>query len=115
MATWPVSLPTKFLMDGYEEKPPVNIVEHQMDVGPPAARRRSTAGVTKIQGVLSLTSAQVTTLLNFFYSDLQSGVVKFTWVHPRTQAAADLRIVSIDSITPFGVNYRAVLMMIFYP
>jgi len=46
---WPPSLPQSPLGDSFAEQPPNLIVRSPMDVGPAKVRRRSTAGVSRLQ------------------------------------------------------------------
>jgi hypothetical protein len=96
-ATWPASLPQALLYEGAQEKAPNEVVRTQMDAGPPKVRRRFTAGVRGFPGQLSLTKAQVQTLDDFYLVTLQGGALKFSWRHPRTGAAVDLRFVEPPS------------------
>lgn len=91
--TWPASLPDHLEAGSYRESPPDLTIRTNMEVGPPAVRRRSTAGVRPIQGTLAaLTPAQVATLDDFYANTLASGAIRFDWVNPRTQAAVTMRM-----------------------
>ena len=77
MANWPASLP-QFSGDDYGEQDADNVLRSPTDVGPPKARRVSTAGPRIVTGSLDLTDAQVVTLQNFFKNDLLEGSLAFT-------------------------------------
>ena len=87
MATWPATLPSYVLVEGYSEMPPVNSIRTQMDVGPPKVRRRSTAAPRPITCKQHMTKTQVAILDTFYVTTLSSGVDPFDWTHPRTGAS----------------------------
>jgi len=90
--TWPASLPQHFDAGSFRETPPETVLRTQMTVGPPAARRISTAGVRRVEGVLSsMTGTQMETFDAFLRTTLEDGALRFDWVHPRTQAVVTMR------------------------
>lgn len=93
MAAWP-SAPTlpQFVEEGgFSEIPQTNAVESEMDVGPAKTRRRFTRSTRKFQCQMRMTSAQVTSFETFWETTLVGGIDVFTWVHPRTRSAANVR------------------------
>ena len=91
MADWPATLPAFVSKDSLDEAFPDMTIRTGMDVGPPKMRRRTTAAVRPIACSQVLTAAQVADLDAFYSSTLAGGSLAFTWVHPRTRAAATLR------------------------
>ena len=87
MATWPGSLPTDFLEQGFSETAPDNVIKSDMDVGPPKTRRRTSAAVRPIKGVIKMTTAQVATHDTFFTDTTFDGAEAFDWTDPRTGAS----------------------------
>ncbi len=89
MATWPVSLPDAFLVDGYQEQSPDNVISFETDTGPAKIRKRSTANPRQISGsIFPLTKTQVTTL-DTFYQD--NAAIPFTFDGDRIGTLADFR------------------------
>lgn len=91
MPTWPSTLPQEPLQQGYEEARQSGVVRTQMDKGPPKARQRSSATVSRFQMRFRITGSQVATLESFFEDDLDYGALRFDWTHPRTGAAVQFR------------------------
>jgi hypothetical protein len=93
MPAWPASLPQLVAVAGYQESPPELALRSQMDAGPAKLRRRFTAGVRPLAVRLDLDAAQVETLDTFYVTTLAGGALRFDWVDPRNQGAAELRFV----------------------
>lgn len=74
---WPTSIPDNFQVGGYSETGSDNLIRTAMSVGPDKVRRRTTANVRQIVGSFWLTSAQYTTLRNFFENEVAYGAVPF--------------------------------------
>lgn len=112
-ATWPVTLPTDFDVNGYNEKEPDNSITQKMEVGPSKMRRRSTAKPRPIKGQRVYTNAQVEILSTFYQDTLFSGVLTFDGLlHPRTGATVDWQFVSPPSYVPYGKS--GVLFVVSY-
>jgi len=105
MSAWPSTLPSAPLARGFSEKPPKLTLRTQMDAGPAKVRKRFTAGVRPLTLQIKVTSAQVAIFDSFYLSDCGAGATPFTWVHPRTGAAASLRITDEPSYDPAGGDY----------
>ena len=88
-ATWPATLPSSFLLDGFVETAPDNVIASEMEVGPPKTRRRSSAAVRRISGTLILTSTQLGVHDTFFTDTLYDGANPFDWADPRTTASCE--------------------------
>lgn len=104
--TWPASLPQAPLERGLEESWPRNVARSQMDVGPPKTRRRSSLDFRRLTVSLWLTGEQVATLDSFIRNDLGDGARRFSWTHPRTGAAVELRFVTDRDQPPMRVVQR---------
>jgi hypothetical protein len=109
--SWPASLPQRPLADGFSETPPNLLVRSAADFGPAKARRRATAGVTKLKAAFRLSPAQLATFRTFFAADLQGGALTFSWTHPVTGAVDAFRIVPPPTIEPIaaGMAWRVSL------
>ena len=79
MATWPATLPQKFLQSGFNDAEPDLFIVTQMDAGPPKVRRRFTANSRPMAGEMNLTVAQKG-ILKAFYRDHGGG--KFSFPDP---------------------------------
>lgn len=88
MATWPATLPSTFLLDGFTESAPDNVIASEMETGPPKTRRRASASIRRISAQLVMTSCQVGIHDTFFTDTLYDGAEAFDHVDPRTTAAA---------------------------
>ena len=104
--TWPSTLPQAPLRGGFSESLVINTVATPMDNGVAKTRRRSVRA-TPIQCSFLMTAAQVEILRDFVTGTL-FGVRRFNWLHPRTLAAVEVRIVPSSGeyykLTPIGVD-----------
>jgi hypothetical protein len=91
MPTWPASLPQNVLQSGFNFQLPNTSIATDMDTGPKKVRRRNTAQVTVYAVELLLNAAELAIFLTFFNEDTQSGSLRFDWVDPVTQDAAEFR------------------------
>ena len=116
-AVWPPSLPQSPLGDSFAEQPPNLIVRSPMDVGPAKVRRRSTAGVSRLQMAFRLTPAQLATFRTFLHNDIQDRALQFTWVHPVTGVAGSFRIVEQPTWEPIsgGLAWKLTLALEMLP
>lgn len=100
MVTWPASpFPQLPLQDDFSETAPDLFLRTPMEEGPVKQRRLYSGNVRPLTVSLSLTSAQVTELDDFYQSTPGAA---FTWVNPRTGAAASVRFVSKPKYTNIG-------------
>lgn len=93
MPTWPITLPTKALMDGFMEGQPQGAaIRTQMDQGAAKQRNRYTALNLPFNAVFEMTSAQVDTFWTFYRTTLGNGALKFDGLpHLRTGATVNHR------------------------
>jgi hypothetical protein len=91
MPTWPASLPSLPLADGYREITSHSIVRTEMEQGPAKLRRRSTAAVSKLTLSYLLSTADIQALEEFIQDDLMGGALAFSFDHPRTGSAVSCR------------------------
>lgn len=82
MPTWPVSLPQYPLQEGYKEAPGANVIESQVDAGPPKRRRRYTKRNDPHTMIFELDDTQLATFKSFYGTTLQDGNLSFDYVHP---------------------------------
>lgn len=102
MTAWPASLPATPLRIGFKETPPDLVIRSQTDLGPAKVRRRATAGVTRLDMAMLMTSTQLATFKTFMTADLSDRAVSFTHTHPITGAAITVRIVDPPVIEPYS-------------
>lgn len=104
MSAWPVTLPQTLLLRGYEEEFQDNVLRSPMEGGPPKQRRLYTNVPRNVAGVQILTSAQLITLENFYYTTLRSGVIPFTWTLPTSPGIKSFRFVAPYNSFPLSGN-----------
>ena len=91
---WPVSLPQKLLISGAGGAPPDIALRSAVDAGPAKVRRRFTAGIEPVKGEMLLTYAQWSTFQTFYNATTLGGSLRFSWAHPLTSAAVEMRFTS---------------------
>jgi hypothetical protein len=105
MANWPATLPQSFLVQGFSEMMPNNVIRSKMDVGPPKVRRRSTAAPTELMGRQAMTLTQTETLDTFYKDTTAYGSQEFTWDDPRTGDSVSMRFKAPPKLTALGNDY----------
>lgn len=102
--SWPETLPQYFLLSGYTETLPDNMIASKIDVGRQKRRKRYTVANTTITGNIALTATQKATLETFYNVTLGGGVLAFDWVNPVTQVAYEFQFKANTppKITPNG-------------
>jgi hypothetical protein len=76
-----------------------------MDSGRIKVRKRFTTVPQLISGSLgSLTSADVTTLMNFWLTTCGGGSIAFDWIHPRTKASTTYLFVARPVVKQMDPN-----------
>jgi hypothetical protein len=108
-AAWPSTLPQQMDQEGYSETPPKLGIRTTMDSGPAKTRKRFSSGVRPISGSMPLTAAETEILDDFYLNTLQGGTLTFTWVHPRTGAAATFRFTKEPSYSSYGASFKTSL------
>lgn len=91
MPSWPGTLPSAPLVDGYRESIPETAIRTTMEQGPAKLRRRTTAQARTLGLEYIMSAEQVTALETFFISTLSGGVLSFTFTHPRTGNSVSCR------------------------
>ena len=89
--TWPNTLPQDFLMEGYSESPPNNLIRQPMEIGPDKVRRRQTSAVRPIQCAQIMTGTQLGYLETFFITTSYYGALALDLPHPRTGVTVEAR------------------------
>ena len=84
MAIWPTALPQYVNQSGYTENRAKAKLETEMDTGPVVMRNLFNAVPTTFNIVMTMSTAQVATLEDFYGATTYNGTAQFTWIHPRT-------------------------------
>lgn len=90
---WEATLPQYVLQSGANGGFPDTTIKTTMDAGPNKKRRRFTAGIEPFKGDILCTREQFATFQTFFNTTLLGGALRFSWVHPLTGAACEMRFV----------------------
>ena len=98
---WPLGLPARPLIPGFEETFPDIMLRTEVDAGVAKARRRFTAAARPITAPYRLSDSEVTTLDAFY---LSTGAQPFDWVHPRTLTTVSVRFTGPPRATPRGAG-----------
>jgi hypothetical protein len=98
--SWPATVSTNILMDGYSEQLAQNTIRSQMAVGPPKVRRRGTAAPRQMIFRQNLSSTQAADWVTFHDSTTKYGSLSFTMTHPRSTASIEVRFLSPPVLTP---------------
>lgn len=104
MPTWPISLPQAPLLAGFEFSPQGNVASFGTEVGPPKARRRSTARVRLLPFNAHMTDAQLEDFLEFFEDDLADGTLPFDLTDPVSGGTRSFRF---DPKAPYSSSALA--------
>ncbi len=82
MAEWPDTVPACPILNGFSEEPQVNVGSFKPEVGPPKARRRSTARCWLSEFTFRMTNAEASTFWGFYIDTLYAGTASFGMAHP---------------------------------
>jgi len=115
MATWPGTLPTSPLIEGYDEDWGEIAIHSNPDEGPPISRRRFTKGIDTVVWPMLLTKTQVNTLETFFKSDCAGGAITFTLTHPRTGATITVKFAEAPNPEPENQLFRVSMKLTIMP
>jgi len=105
MTTWPTTLPTYPLLDNYVETVPETVIRTEMDQGPAKIRRKTTAGVRKLNVSYFLNKEQVAALDEFYLTTLKGGALEFDFVHPRNSSDIVCRFTAPPEYKAANGNY----------
>lgn len=81
---WPETLPCQPEQGTWGEAPLPDKASFEPESGPSIDRRRSTVRGIMAQATWVMTTAQYSALMDFYWSDLASGTLRFTLAHPIT-------------------------------
>lgn len=99
----------KLLTANYNEKPTSVVLRTDMESGPAKQARRYSQTAVQRQIRYAFTAAEYATFQTFFYTTIQYGALKFSWVDPVDNTTKDARIVkgeyTAQAISPSLSHY----------
>lgn len=114
-AVWPLSLPSNFLVQNFQETPPDNTIRSKTGIGPGKIRKRATSASRPIMGSQYMSASEVDTLDTFFTDSLEDGSKRFEWTHPRTGANVEMRFKAPPQYTPRGIGWDVLMQLEIMP
>jgi hypothetical protein len=102
---WPAAPFPQHPQRGYRENVGINVVRSSMDAGPAKQRLRGRRPSTMDVQFL-LTKTEVDTLQNWIENTIY-GVKRFNFLHPRTKATVECRLVPQGENEFFTIEYTA--------
>jgi hypothetical protein len=93
MDTWPATLPQRLSSDT-TVKDDDSFARSDMDSGPASVRNRFTAITQSVKGSMILNGSQLDTFYTFFRTTIKHGSLSFSWIHPFTEEAVEIRFKS---------------------
>ena len=103
--SWPATLYGFILKEGFQEKPPDNILRTNMDVGPAKVRRRGTAAVREFSVQMFFSKALLATFETFYVTTSKHGSLAFSYKSPRTETTLDHRFASVPTYAKKDQGY----------
>jgi hypothetical protein len=103
---WPITLLTFFAEHGtWQESVEPNVVDFAVEVGPSKRRRRTYLPSTRVEFQRIISSDDLNAFLDFYEGDLQSGVLNFSAVDPRTGNATEYQFMQVPSWRDVSPGY----------
>ncbi|OFX06352.1 MAG: hypothetical protein A3E78_11685 [Alphaproteobacteria bacterium RIFCSPHIGHO2_12_FULL_63_12] len=94
MPSWPATLPTAPLVDGFSARRQDNKIQFKPEVGDAKVRRRFTGVVKEFTAVFELDDDQRGYLNTFHDTTLEDGTQTFTWTDPESRDSATFRFIA---------------------
>jgi len=114
--SWPESLPQALLVEGYNQSFPDITIKSDMDAGPAKVRRRFTAGVEPVSGMMFLAEEQLEYLRTFYKDTLLGGSLRFSWMRPPEHVdACEMRFTAPPTWTRVEGEYKVSLALEILP
>ena len=106
MPAYPLTIPFFKLLAGYQRTSiKGTVVTTSVDAGPPIIRRRTTAGIKNVSGVIAkMTASQIVTLDDWFENTIMHGTLSFTAEDPLDAVTKNFRLLEY-TITPISGEY----------
>ncbi len=100
--TYPVLLPDAPQRNGFNQKQQNNTIRSSVDVGEAKVRRRYTVPLKDEKWSMILDPVQLPIFQDWFDTDLQSGVLRFSFADPLTDITKEYRFKDMPAFTPYG-------------
>ena len=82
-----------------------NVIDFPVEVGPAKRRRRTYLPSTRVQFQRIISSDHLTIFLDFYENDLQSGVLNFTAIDPRTGDSTEYQFLQVPTWRDVSPGY----------
>jgi len=82
VASWPSTLPSKFLINGFSITPKSTAIRSDNDSGPSYQRPRFTTQMDIMVGSMAMDDTQILAFWTFYNTTLVRGALQFSMVHP---------------------------------
>lgn len=106
---WPITLPTKPLIDGYREAYPNNLLRSDVDAGFGKVRNKGATPPFKFDATFEIDGTQRSTLYSFVQNTLYNGALRFQLAHPVDNTVVEMRIVGsgedLFSLVAYGLHW----------
>ena len=99
---YPIELPEAPQRNGFNQAQQSNTIRSSVDVGEAKVRRRYTLPIKNEKWVMLLNPTQLPIFESWFNTDLQSGVLRFSFADPLTDVTKDYRIKDMPAYAPYG-------------
>ena len=104
--TWPSSLPTDILTDGFSQKARPNSIRTQMEAGLDKVRRRYTSEIVDSAVSMVMTFTQYSALEVFYNTTLQGGTLSFNFTDPADDTEYEYQFLDTPGYSSFdSYNY----------
>lgn len=113
---WDSALPQVMELNDYTGSFEDNLIQSDPDMGPSKVRRRYTAGVKPLSGVVIMNKTQFGVFKTFYTSTLLSGALRFSWTEPPFHTEpCEMRFTEVPSWTMVGDHYRVSISLEILP
>ena len=101
---WPLGLPQRPSVGGYQERFAETTLRTPMEAGAAKVRRRFTAAPRQIELSFRMTPSQVALVRTFYEDTTGGGTLSFDWMHPRDGSAASFRFMEPPRVSATAAN-----------
>lgn len=110
MATWPLTLPSSPLLDGYSQEPEDSRIVSEVDAGARKIRNRYTGVVEKVKESYILSESQYQAFVDFYKNTLKNGAETFTKNNPTTGVSSIYRFAEPYKLTQVRYPYYQITL-----
>lgn len=116
MATWPATLPTTPLLNGYKRKPMNDgLKKFNPDLGATKDHLRYTAVPENVTENYLLTNAEYLILKSFYETDCKRGAITFFKTEPETNTLREYKFLEPPDTEQVGLDKRVTLTLRILP